>query len=335
MQLSTVLQILNVLFLAIFGAAGWRMVNEWRKSREERHLAELAIREQKFESCKAEIESLKTTHRHELEKSNLQMTRLLDDNQKLSQNRDERILLLEQLVALLKAQAPADVKANFDALKKLNAEQLAVHEKKLQECQSTLAEEQSEHQATLKLKDSLIERLKTDLSNVAASEGFGVGLQSVLSAPNYFQLERLDSDREEIRGLIAKGGAYPSRLIGALGHWDCDVREMAAKELVSRREEVLPQLIGRLDCFGLVDIVLVVVGWLVGPPIQRLTMISQVLGAIGDPAVPQLEKLLFNKRKTPRIRAITTLRRIDTKQANEVLEHHDRIVKQVETGQLT
>jgi hypothetical protein len=333
MELSTVLQILNVVFLALFSTAGWRMVNEWRKSREERHRAELALRDQRIESYKTTIESLKTTHQNEIEKRALEITRLDDENRRLSQNRDEHIVRLGQHIEYLKAQASAGVSANFDAIKKLHAEELSMYEKKLQEHQSALSEERSEHQVVLKSKDILIEQLQAGIETSTAPIDLSIGLQSITTPPTPAQHARLERDREAVRRLAREAEARSvTGLICALGHWDCYVREMAAQKLASRGDTVVPELVAKLGgnslADSLVDRVLKRVDRVynlglerrVIAYVQRFATIIHVLAAIGDPAVPQLNQLLLHHRDEPRVRAMVTLRRINTDQANEVLE---------------
>jgi len=235
MKLSSVLQLLNIVFLALFGAAGWRLVNEWRKNREERHRVELALRNQEIESWKANVKSLKTSHRHELEKCEIQISKLTDDNQRLSQQRDERAAILEQQIEFLKAQAPAGVSANFDALKKWHEEQLSIFEKKLQGSQSVLLEEQSRHQAALHSRDEEIEQLRRSLGNARALTGAGIDIRTILAGPLPAQREHLQQDREAVAKQAAEFGTdSDAKLIDALGHWDSYVRNTAAQALASR-----------------------------------------------------------------------------------------------------
>jgi len=329
MQFSRVLQILNVVILALFGAAGWRFVDEWRKNREERHLAEVAGLKQQIEAWKAAIESQKATHQHELEKRELQITRLGDDNERLSQKRDERTALLEQEIKYLNAQAPAEVLGNFEALKKWNEQQQSINENKLRECQSALAREELEHQSVLKSQETLLEQLQAKTERSAVLGDSSIDLQSILAPPARSRLDHLERDREAVRKLVAEAGPdSQSGLIDRLGHWDCYVRNRAAQELASKGATVVPELVAQLSGKNFIDLVLMPVGHFFGERIQRYVTTITVLSAIGDPAVPQLEDLLLGVRDDLRVRAIIALRLINTQKANETLERYEDVVNE-------
>lgn len=328
--MESTLQILNVIFLALFGTAGWRMLDEWRKSREERHQAELALREQQIEDCKTKIESLKVTHQHELEKRELQIARLSDENSRLSQKRDDRTVVLEEQIEFLKAQAPAGVTANFDALKRWYADQLSMHENRLEDCQSALSQEQLEHEATRKDKDMLIAQLQAAVETRKASVASDIGLRSILAPPDAHQRSNVERERQQVRNAAAAVKPSGCVLIEALKHWDPVVREIAAQGLVAQGVEVVPQLVARLERRTVVDYVLWFGLWFSGRylagHIQRVVAIIQVLVSIGDPAVPQLENLLLKNQVELQVRALIALRRINTEQANGALERHRHIV---------
>jgi len=322
MNLSSVLQLLNVIFLALFGAAGGRLVNEWRKSREERHRAELALREQQIELCRAAIESQKATHKYELEKLDVQITRLNDDNQRLSQKRDEGTALLEREIKLLEAQAPAGMLANLEALKKLHAEQLLTNEKHLRECQSALSKEQLEHQSALKSQDMMIEQAKTATLTISAD--WDNDLQTILAPRPPAQLAHLERDRKMVSKLAAGTGTHSQlELIERLGHWDYYVRNKAAQELASRGAVVVPELVAQLSTHYFIDLVLWPVGRYLGEHVQRYAKIITVLSAIGDPAIPELEGLLRSDRLEIKTRALVALRLINTQSARDTLASHE------------
>jgi hypothetical protein len=327
MQFSSVLQILNVVILALSGAAGWRFVDEWRKSREERHLAEMAGLKQQIEAWKAALESQKSTHQHELEKRDVQITRLGDDNERLSQKRDERTALLEQEIKYLKAQAPADVLGNFEALKKWNEQQQSMNDNKLRECQSALAREELEHQTALKSQEALIEKLQSKNERFAALGDSSIDLQRLLAPLVPSEIEHLEVYRETVRRLVGQAGPGSQlRLIDLLGHWDCYVRNRAARELASRGAAVVPELVSQLSSTSFVELVLKLIGHFIGRHLQRYVTTITVLGAIGDPAIPELEPLLLGERNELRVRAIIALQLINTQKANEILgRHEDRV----------
>ena len=56
---TNLLQLLNLLVLTVFGAAGWKIVQESKKNLEERYKAELAKRDVDVASLKAEVEDWK------------------------------------------------------------------------------------------------------------------------------------------------------------------------------------------------------------------------------------------------------------------------------------
>lgn len=326
MELSTILQIINVILVALFGTAGWRMVDEWRKSREERHKTELKL-------CEQQIENLKVTHQHELEKREFQIMRLSEENSRLSQNRDDRSALLEQQIEFLKAQAPAEVSANFDALKRWYAEQLSTREDNLEKCQSALNQEREEYEATLKSKNLVIEQLQAVVKESAATTPSEIGLQSILAPPNELQQVRVENYQEHIREIASKPYSV-THLIKALGHWDLKVRELAAQGLVARGEEAIPPLVAYLERRTPSDYFFWLIGRLGVAYIQRLVSIIHVLTSIGAPAVPQLKVLLSNEQKDTQARALIVLRRINTEQANEILERHSGIVDNVAGSEL-
>src|SRR5436190_103606 len=289
MTLASVLQILNTVLLAVFGVAGWRLVNQWRESREERHRLELSQRDQQIEFAQVTIESLKVTHKHALEKFELQISKLTDDNQRLSSARDEHTAILKQHIEFLKAQAPAGVVANFDGLKKLNEERLLSFEKQLADCQSARSREQSEHQLALELKETQLEQLEH--RRLQPSAGCEVEVQNILWSPSAREREQLSRDPDIVTAANV-GASANQRLIDALGHWNSDVRCRAEEALISRVPEVVPDLVNGLRGEGFVNAVLRIVGRLFGKHIQRYVTIIALLCEIGDPAVPELEKAL-------------------------------------------
>lgn len=326
MELSTALQILNSVLLALFGTIGWRMVDEGRKSREERHQTELALGEKQVELCRAEIESLKASHKHELEKCDLQFTRLSDENSRLSQKRDDRIALLEEQIEFLKAQAPAGVSANFDALKKMYSEELVTYEKKLEISQSALSKEQLQYEAVIRSKDAMIEELRTAKKSSHAQGKSEIELRSILAAPSAFEQEKLESDLREVRTALRT--PYSVRtLIEALEHWNPEVRELAAEGLVTQGAETAGPLAERLKRRTFKDYVIWIASRFLSKDIQQLVSTMQVLTSIGNPAVRHLEGLLSNSQPEAQVRALITLWGIDTEQANEALERRKDIVK--------
>jgi hypothetical protein len=286
MDLKTVLQVLNVLFLGLFGAASGKMINEWRKSREERHQADLARLASEATARMAISERVKATDQHEIEKRDLQIAKLTVENDRLTQARSERMELLEEQVRVLRSQAPAGVAADIDGLIKVNERQLLIRQRALEECEAARSEELSKYQATLGSKEVIIEQLKTHPGNFKSSTESDICLQSILAPPQRHRLERMQRS--------------PSP---------------PAKAPVSL-------LLAQLKGYRFVDFTLRLVGGLVGDRVLEYAIASDRLAEIGDPVVPELEELLSEQRDQVKFRAVLTLRRINSEKANEVLNRH-------------
>jgi hypothetical protein len=286
MDLKTVLQVLNVLFLGLFGAASGKMINEWRKSREERHQADLARLASEATARMAISERVKATDQHEIEKRDLQIAKLTVENDRLTQARSERMELLEEQVRVLRSQAPAGVAADIDGLIKVNERQLLIRQRALEECEAARSEELSKYQATLGSKEVIIEQLKTHPGNSMSSTESDICLQSILAPPQRHRFERMQRS--------------PSP---------------PAKASVSL-------LLAQLKGYRFVDFTLRLVGGLVGERVLEYAIASDRLAEIGDPVVPELEELLSEQRDQVKFRAVLTLRRINSEKANEVLNRH-------------
>lgn len=318
MDLSTTLQLINATLLGVFGVAGWRMVEEWRKSHEAKHAAEMAGSRNEVAALKTQIASLEERQRLELQSRDDQIGRLKDDNVRLAQKRDERTAILEEQISFLKSQSPAGVAANFDALKRWHTQQLEGQEQKLDECQSALAREKAEHQALLAARDARIEELKGNTAHSGASACCEIGLQIILPGPTALQREYRDEYQSRIRVGKKKWSAW--ELIRALEHWDPNVREIAAQELASRGNDSVSDLVDGLHGGPLTNLGLKILGRFCGRKIQRFVEIIRVLASIGDPAVGVLNERLMSPEWRPRARAIIALRCINTERANEVLQ---------------
>ena len=296
MELKTVLQILNVIFLGLFGAASGRMINEWRSSREERHKAELASLASEAKASEAINERLRATDQHEIEKREIQIAKLTGDNERLTQARSERMELLEEQIRVLRSQAPAGVAADIDGLMKVHERQLLIRQKAVEECEAARAEELSKYQATLESREQTIEQLKTNDEIPKRSTGPDIWLQSIL----------LDSQRKTLE------------------------REQEALSPPAQQSQLVAQLRGS-KYFGdsplgqLVDLALARVGLFIGKQVMRHEAAIYGLTMIGDPVIPKLEKLLSAQRKVVSNRARITLLRMNSDKANEALKRHGRL----------
>jgi len=191
-------------------------------------------------------------------------------------------------------------------------------EQKLGECQSALVREKAEHQALLTARDAHIGELKGIIANSSASACSEIGLQSLRREPTPLQREYRDGYRS--RFLAAKQKWSVRELIKVLGHWDSNVREMAAQELASRGNDSVTDLVDALGGEWLTNRGLSLVGLFYGRKIQQFVEITRLLASIGDPAVGLLAAQLMSPERLPKARAIMALRCINTARANEILQ---------------
>jgi hypothetical protein len=323
MEIPTILQTINTVIIALFGTVAWRMINEWRKSREERHKAELEQSKLQLELRKLDYKSSESTHKHELEKRDIRIEHLTVENSRLLQKEDERIKLFQQEIELLKLQAPAGVSASFDALKKLHTEQLSAKNNELEKCQLELFQEKVNHENEIQTKNILIENLQAANRKSTTSIGLKIGIRSFLYPPDSDQRQRVGKERENIRNIVSERNLNSvSYLIRSLGHWDLEIREMAVEGLVALEEKAIPDLVSRLRFETLKDYILGLIGWLTGEAIQRRLLVIKVLTSIGTNAIPELEELLLSGHEASKVRALIVLKEMNTEESNAVLERH-------------
>lgn len=299
-----ILQVVNLVVLAIFGVSGWRMVDEWRKSRDARHDLEIQMWKQQLESSRADMESLKATHKHELEECQRQINGLTDDKNRFSRGRDDLIDVLKSQIELLKGQAPKDVLANFKAAKELAANELAAYEGKLKESETASAAIRLKLEAELEAKDVFIAQLK-ETTSAASDIDCRIGLENVLASATVLRINAVS--REEPAHHLSQ--ASTPNLIRMLGNFDWHLRKGAAEELTTRGRFAVPELIKELDRGnGFADWILNLVGHFWGEQLQRWETSMNVLARIGDQAVEPLKSL--SSKRAANVRAEAVLRQI-------------------------
>lgn len=160
---TNLLQLLNLLILTVFGAAGWKIVQESKKNLEERYKAELAKRDVQIQSLKSKNEDLLSKHQAELATRDVQVESLKSKNEDLQSKHQIEVEKLD---------------AKIEGLQQIH--------------QAEQAERQAKHQAEITVSEGETQRLKSKIEHLER--------QSVLSAGT--MIEGYEKYAEQAQNLV-------------------------------------------------------------------------------------------------------------------------------------